>query len=182
MLHGVGPTPQELDALHRKLTKKGKSEGDADAKIDARLPVRTDDALRDLGSTRYNVILTNPPFGKKSSVMVVTDEGGTDREKITYERDDFWTSTTNKQLNLVQHVKSLLDIHGRAAVVVPDNVLFEGGAGETIPSRAAQGVRVPHAPAASHRDLLRPGRQGERPLLRPQAGGQGRVDPQAVGL
>ncbi len=50
----------------------------------------------------------------------------------SYERDDFWTATTNKQLNFVQHVKSLLEIHGRAAVVVPDNVLFEGGAGETI--------------------------------------------------
>jgi len=64
--------------------------------------------------------------------MVVTDEGETDREAILYERDDFWASTTNKQLNFVQHVKSLLDIHGRAAVVVPDNVLFEGGAGETV--------------------------------------------------
>jgi type I restriction enzyme M protein len=64
--------------------------------------------------------------------MVVTDEGETDRESILYERDDFWASTTNKQLNFVQHVKSLLDIHGRAAVVVPDNVLFEGGAGETV--------------------------------------------------
>jgi type I restriction enzyme M protein len=47
-------------------------------------------------------------------------------------RDDFWVSTTNKQLNFVQHVKSLLEIGGRAAVVVPDNVLFEGGAGETL--------------------------------------------------
>ncbi|WP_276968264.1 HsdM family class I SAM-dependent methyltransferase, partial [Metallibacterium scheffleri] len=47
-------------------------------------------------------------------------------------RDDFWATTSNKQLNFVQHIKTLLDIHGRAAVVVPDNVLFEGGAGETI--------------------------------------------------
>jgi type I restriction enzyme M protein len=47
-------------------------------------------------------------------------------------RDDFWASTSNKQLNFLQHVKSLLRIHGRAAIVVPDNVLFEGGAGETI--------------------------------------------------
>ena len=48
------------------------------------------------------------------------------------ERDDFWATTSNKQLNFVQHVKTLLKINGRAAVVVPDNVLFEGGAGETI--------------------------------------------------
>jgi type I restriction enzyme M protein len=47
-------------------------------------------------------------------------------------RDDFWASTSNKQLNFVQHVKTLLAINGRAAVVVPDNVLFEGGAGETV--------------------------------------------------
>ncbi len=74
----------------------------------------------------------NPPFGKKSSITVVNDEGETDKETVTYNRPDFWTTTSNKQLNFVQHVKSLLKIDGRAAVVVPDNVLFEGGAGEKI--------------------------------------------------
>jgi len=132
MLHGVGPTPQELDQLRRDLIAEGQSTDAADAAIDVRLPVRTDDALRELGSDRYQVILTNPPFGKKSSIMVVTEDGATDRQQISYEREDFWASTTNKQLNFVQHVKSLLDIYGRAAVVVPDNVLFEGGAGETV--------------------------------------------------
>jgi len=63
---------------------------------------------------------------------VVTEDGKTDREVISYEREDFWESSSNKQLNFVQHVKSILDMHGRAAVVVPDNVLFEGGAGERI--------------------------------------------------
>ncbi|MCB9663434.1 MAG: SAM-dependent DNA methyltransferase [Alphaproteobacteria bacterium] len=132
MLHGVGPTPQELEKLRQELVDAGKSEDQADGEIDKRLPVRADDALRELGSDRYDVVLTNPPFGKKSSVMVVTEEGETDRQAITYERDDFWASTTNKQLNFVQHVRSMLNIHGRAAVVVPDNVLFEGGAGETV--------------------------------------------------
>jgi type I restriction enzyme M protein len=50
-------------------------------------------------------------------------------------RDDFWATTSNKQLNFLQHVRSLLKIDGRAAIVVPDNVLFEGGAGETIRRR-----------------------------------------------
>jgi type I restriction enzyme M protein len=77
-------------------------------------------------------VLTNPPFGKKSSVTYVTDEGEIRRESPMVVRDDFWTSTSNKQLNFVQHVKTLLKINGRAAVVVPDNVLFEGGAGETV--------------------------------------------------
>jgi type I restriction enzyme M protein len=78
------------------------------------------------------VVLTNPPFGKKSSVMVVNEEGEQERQALTVVREDFWASTTNKQLNFVQHVKTILEMHGRAAVVVPDNVLFEGGAGETV--------------------------------------------------
>jgi type I restriction enzyme M protein len=95
-------------------------------------PIKIDDALRNEPSTHPEVVVTNPPFGKKSSITVVTDEGDTDRQTVTYQRQDFWTTTSNKQLNFVQHVKSLLAIHGRAAVVVPDNVLFEGGAGETV--------------------------------------------------
>ena len=78
------------------------------------------------------MVLTNPPFGKKSSVLVVNEEGEQEREALTVVRDDFWATTSNKQLNFVQHVKTLLKINGRAAVVVPDNVLFEGGAGETV--------------------------------------------------
>ena len=78
------------------------------------------------------MVVTNPPFGKKSSITIVNEEGDTDRQTLTYNRPDFWTTTSNKQLNFVQHVKSLLKVHGRAAVVVPDNVLFEGGAGETV--------------------------------------------------
>jgi type I restriction enzyme M protein len=95
-------------------------------------PIRTDDALRDEPSEHFDIVVTNPPFGKKSSITVVNEEGETDRETLTYNRPDFWTTTSNKQLNFVQHVKSLLKIHGRAAVVVPDNVLFEGGAGEVV--------------------------------------------------
>ena len=132
LLHNVGPTPQELDKLSAALIAEGKEKPEADAAIDGRLPIRTDDGLRELGAQRFNVVLTNPPFGRKSSILVVGEDGDTDREAISYARDDFWASTTNKQLNFVQHVKSLLAMHGRAAVVVPDNVLFEGGAGETI--------------------------------------------------
>ena len=66
---------------------------------------------------------------------MVNAEGEEDRQTLTYNRPDFWTTTSNKQLNFVQHVKSLLKITGRAAVVVPDNVLFEGGAGEKVRRR-----------------------------------------------
>jgi type I restriction enzyme M protein len=93
------------------------------------------DALRTPPTRLVEVVLTNPPFGKKSSITVITEEGETDKESITYNRTDFWTTTSNKQLNFLQHVKSMLKMNGRAAVVVPDNVLFEGGAGEKIRRR-----------------------------------------------
>jgi type I restriction enzyme M protein len=90
------------------------------------------DSLASPPSENYEVVLTNPPFGKKSSITIVNEEGEQTKEALTYYRDDFWATTSNKQLNFLQHVKSLLKIHGRAAIVVPDNVLFEGGAGETV--------------------------------------------------
>ncbi|HEU4321906.1 MAG TPA: class I SAM-dependent DNA methyltransferase [Roseiflexaceae bacterium] len=95
-------------------------------------PIHVADSLAADPGERFEVVLTNPPFGKKSSVAFVNEAGETRREATTIVRDDFWTSTSNKQLNFVQHIKTLLAMHGRAAVVVPDNVLFEGGAGETI--------------------------------------------------
>ena len=97
-----------------------------------RSPIHVDDSLANKPDVTYDLVLTNPPFGKKSSVTFITEEGEVKREAQTIVRDDFWTSTSNKQLNFVQHVHKLLKIHGRAAVVVPDNVLFEGGAGEAV--------------------------------------------------
>jgi type I restriction enzyme M protein len=98
-------------------------------------PIRVADSLAADPGDRFDVVLTNPPFGKKSSVTFVNEEGDAKRESQVIVRDDFWTSTSNKQLNFIQHIKTILKINGRAAVVVPDNVLFEGGAGETIRRR-----------------------------------------------
>lgn len=94
--------------------------------------ITVNDALISRGSREYDMVLTNPPFGKKSSITVIGEDGDEQRETLTIVRDDFWATTSNKQLNFLQHVRSLLRIDGRAAIVVPDNVLFEGGAGETI--------------------------------------------------
>jgi len=80
----------------------------------------------------YEIVLANPPFGKKSSVTIVNEAGESSKESLIINRDDFWASTSNKQLNFLQHIFTILKQHGRAAVVLPDNVLFEGGAGETI--------------------------------------------------
>jgi type I restriction enzyme M protein len=90
------------------------------------------DSLAGDPGERFSVVMTNPPFGKKSSIAVVNEAGDLEKEDNVYERQDFWTATKNKQLNFVQHVKTLLKINGRCAIVVPDNVLFEGGAGETV--------------------------------------------------
>ncbi|CAG1004694.1 putative type I restriction enzymeP M protein [Burkholderiales bacterium] len=92
---------------------------------------RADALLADPG-TRYDYVLANPPFGKKSSMTFTNEEGEEDRDALTYERQDFWETTSNKQLNFVQHICTILRDHGQAAVVLPDNVLFEGGAGEKI--------------------------------------------------
>lgn len=91
----------------------------------------TDSLASDPGS-RFSMVLTNPPFGKKSSISIVSQDGELEKEENAYERMDFWVTTKNKQLNFVQHVKTLLKINGKCAIVLPDNVLFEGGAGETV--------------------------------------------------
>lgn len=95
-------------------------------------PITTDDSLMSDTSDRYDMVLTNPPFGNRSSITIATDGGKRSNTLLTYERDDFWATTSNKQFNFLQHIKTILKTDGRAAVVLPDNVLFERGAGETI--------------------------------------------------
>ena len=113
LLHGIG------------------GESDADLPLNNGLPVVTKDALAGKHG-EYEIVLANPPFGKKSSVTIVNEAGESSKESLIINRDDFWASTSNKQLNFLQHIFTILKQHGRAAVVLPDNVLFEGGAGETI--------------------------------------------------
>lgn len=96
--------------------------------------VAGDSLISDPGD-RFDIIMTNPPFGKKSATKIFSEEGKAERQSLSYERDDFWATTSNKQLNFLQHVKTLLKINGRCAIVVPDNVLFEGGSGETVRKR-----------------------------------------------
>ncbi len=98
---------------------------------DDEAPVLVQDALAGKRG-EYDLVITNPPFGKKSSVTIVNQAGEQEKESLVINRDDFWATTSNKQLNFLQHVFPLLKQHGRAAIVVPDNVLFEGGAGEAV--------------------------------------------------
>lgn len=97
-------------------------------------PVKPGDALSADPGDRYKVVLTNPPFGKKSSYKVVGEDGQVTTERENYEREDFKYTTSNKQLNFLQHIMTIMDTDGRAGVVLPDNVLFEAG-------RAGEGIR-----------------------------------------
>ena len=90
------------------------------------------DSLISDPNDRFDIIMTNPPFGKKSSNVIFSESGKAERETLQYERDDFWATTSNKQLNFLQHVKTILKVNGRCAIVLPDNVLFESGAGQTV--------------------------------------------------
>ncbi|MYX31481.1 N-6 DNA methylase [Streptomyces sp. SID8381] len=96
--------------------------------------IHVEDALAKVPTAdkRASLVLANPPFGKKSSIVVTNDDGSVSREDMSYHRKDFWETTTNKQFNFLQHIANLLTDNGRAAVVLPDNVLFEGGRGASI--------------------------------------------------
>ena len=96
------------------------------------IPVTLGDALLMDSGERYDYVLTNPPFGKKSSITFTNEDGEQEDEDLVYNRQDFWTTSSNKQLNFVQHINTILKSTGKAAMVVPDNVLFEGGAGKTV--------------------------------------------------
>ena len=100
--------------------------------IDGDTFISPNDALIADEGNRVDYVLANPPFGKKSSMTITNEEGEQEKQDLSYNRQDFWASTSNKQLNFLQHIRSLMKITGEAAVVLPDNVLFEGGAGETV--------------------------------------------------
>jgi type I restriction enzyme M protein len=100
------------------------------------------DALIAEPSEKYDFVLANPPFGKKSSQTFTNEQGEQEKDDLTYNRQDFWATTSNKQLNFMQHIRSLLKTTGMAAVVVPDNVLFEGGAGEIVRKKLMETAEV----------------------------------------
>lgn len=100
--------------------------------IDGESFINPNDALIADDGERYDYVLANPPFGKKSSMTFTNEQGEIVKEDLSYNRQDFWETTSNKQLNFLQHIKTQLKITGEAAVVLPDNILFEGGAGEEV--------------------------------------------------
>lgn len=106
--------------------------------IDGEPTISPNDALITDDGRRHDYVLANPPFGKKSSITITNAEGAVEKQELKYNRQDFWASTSNKQLNFLQHIRTLLKVDGRAAVVLPDNILFEGGAGETVRKQLLQ--------------------------------------------
>jgi type I restriction enzyme M protein len=123
-----------LAAMNMLLHGMGRADGPS--------PIEVRDGLTADPGRRWSVVLANPPFGTKSSVTMIGDDGKKSKDNLEIVRDDFWVTTSNKQLNFVQHIKTIMEIHGRAAVVLPDNVLFEGGAGETLRKRLLKEFEV----------------------------------------
>ncbi|RDC62368.1 class I SAM-dependent DNA methyltransferase [Adhaeribacter pallidiroseus] len=110
-LHGIGDLKETPDIEVTDSLKRKKGQVEEDEKVD--------------------IVLANPPFGVSSSDIPTNDEKQSLKEGY-FLRKDFWVTTGNKQLAFLQHIVTMLKDSGRAAVVLPDNVLFEGGAGETI--------------------------------------------------
>lgn len=110
--------------------------------MDGESLISPNDALIAQSSVSVDYVLANPPFGKKSSMSFTNEDGEQETEELTYNRQDFWATTSNKQLNFVQHIRSMLKTTGKAAIVVPDNVLFEGGAGETIRKKLLENTNL----------------------------------------
>ena len=122
--------------------------------IEGDVPISPNDSLVADAGKRFDYVLANPPFGKKSSMSFTNEEGEQEKDDLTYNRQDFWATTSNKQLNFAQHIRTMLKTTGRAAVVVPDNVLFEGGAGRNNSSKTAGEYRPTYYPAPSNRCIL----------------------------
>ena len=110
--------------------------------INSEPPIVRNDSLIAEPNDKFDYVLANPPFGKKSSITVTNEDGTQSKEALTYNRQDFWATSSNKQLNFVQHINAMLKAGGEAAVVLPDNVLFEGGAGETVRKKLLQNAEV----------------------------------------
>lgn len=111
-LHGVDNTPLVVTLASMNLYLHGIGTD--------RSPIACEDSLEKEPDTLVDVILANPPFGTRPA------------GSVDINRPDFYVETKNNQLNFLQHMMLMLKTGGRAAVVLPDNVLFEGGAGETI--------------------------------------------------
>ena len=111
-LHGVDNTPLVVTLASMNLYLHGIGTDHS--------PIACEDSLEKEPGTLVDVILANPPFGTRPA------------GSVDINRPDFYVETKNNQLNFLQHIMLMLKAGGRAAVVLPDNVLFEGGAGETI--------------------------------------------------
>lgn len=82
------------------------------------------DSLKQVPEKKVDIILANPPFGISSSDVPTPDEKLANKDGY-FLRPDFWVTTSNKQLAFLQHIFTMLNKKGRAAVVLPDNVLFD---------------------------------------------------------
>ena len=128
------------------------------------------DALISPPSETFDYVLANPPFGKKSSMRFTNAEGEQETDDLTYNRQDFWATTSNKQLNFVQHIRDDAENNRARGRRRPRQRPVRGRRRRDGSPEAASDHRPAHHSAAAHRHLLRAGRQGECHLLRQPSG------------
>ena len=150
--------------------------------IYGRMPVTRGDALLSDPGYRVDYVMTNPPFGKKSSLTFTNEEGEQEEEDLVYNRQDFWTTGSNKQLNFLQYINTLLKSDGKAAVVLPDNVLFEGGAGETVRKKLLETCELHTILRLPTGIFYKPGVKANVPVLRPPPCQPGHADEGDLGV
>jgi type I restriction enzyme M protein len=146
------------------------------------VPVKVADALAADPGERFDVVLANPPFGKKSSTMIVGEDGKTFTEKDIVERDDFWATTSNKQLNFVQHTKNAAEIARPRRGGGARQRAVRGRRRRDHPPQADARMRRAHPAPPADGPVLRAGREGQRDLLRQEAGQRNAVDQEALDL
>ena len=146
------------------------------------VPVKVADALAADPGERFNIVPANPPFGKKSSTQIEGADGKRTTEKDVIERDDFWATTSNKQLNFVQHIKTLLKVNGPCRCRIARQRAVRGRCGRNHPAKAVARVRAAYTAPATNRLVLRPGCEGQCPVLRQETGKRNAVDPPTLDL
>lgn len=149
-------------------------------RIDSDNSISPADVLIAPSADRYDYVLANPPFDKKSSQTFTNEEGEQEKEDLTYNRHDFWT-TSNKQLNFVQHIRSMLKTTSQAAVVFPDNVLLKAEQERPFAKNCwKQQTCIPSS--FNHRYLLRQWCKSKRHLRRQQTQQQRPMDKRNIDL
>lgn len=134
--------------------------------IDGESPISPTDALIADTGKRFDYVLANPPFGKKSSMTFTNEEGEEEKDDLVYNRQDFWATGSNKQLNFLQHIRTMLKNHRPGGGGYAGQCPFRRRHRRNRPQETAGEHRSAHHLALADGYLLRKWGQSKRAVLR----------------